>query len=633
MIEYAVLIALLPLLSAILIFFFGRWLPMKGAWLGILAVAASLVLSIDLFMRFMDGSLVTPVWSSWTWFTAGIYRFEVGILLDEASIVMLLMVSTVSLLVQIYSLSYMSDAPHFKRFYAYLSLFTFSMLGLVMANNYLQFFVGWELMGACSYFLISFEFEREAAGAAGNKAFLTTRLGDLGFYAGLLTIFYVSGTFNFIQIQEHLRDGYISSHMCYIIALLMFCGSVGKSAQFPLHVWLPDAMEGPTPVSALIHAATMVAAGVFLVARAYGFFVAAPDALQIVAWVGGITAVFAATMAITENDIKKVLAYSTISQLGYMIMAMGVLAYPAGLFHLTTHAAFKALLFLAAGSVIHAAHTNDMTKMGSLSKQLLLTTITFFCGTLSLIGFPLTSGYYSKEMILNSAFTGGHFVLFGIGCFTAFLTAFYMTRAFGLTFLGTPRERDRFAHAHESPWSMTLPLLLLSIPALGLGLVMTSSGLVDKFFGWPGLPATVESHKAGAIAVGSGLAGIVLGGILYPGQLPFVGRLAVRFSPLYRLLQRKYYIDELYGFLFIRRTVDLAHVANWFDAYVIDRVFVDGFGKIVDQLSVVKRWVNDHVRENVFSDALARRLQNSLAQNYLLVMTLGFVMFVLWRVF
>src|SRR4051812_9111890 len=270
MVEHAYLIALLPLGAALIIFFLGDWLPLKGAWIGIVAMAASLAMSVDLFLRYTDGSLALPFEMSWPWFSAGVYPFEWGVLLDGPALVMLLVVTIVSLLVQIYSLGYMHDAPRFKRFYAYLSLFTFSMLGLVLANNYLQFFVGWELMGACSYFLISFEFERDAAAAAGNKAFLTTRLGDLGFYAGLLATFFALGTFNFGQIQAHLHDGTISPRMAHLIALLFFCGAMGKSAQVPLHVWLPDAMEGPTPVSALIHAATMVAAGVFLVARSYG---------------------------------------------------------------------------------------------------------------------------------------------------------------------------------------------------------------------------------------------------------------------------------------------------------------------------------------------------------------------------
>jgi len=641
-VTHAYWIPLLPLVSAIIIFFFGRWLPVKGAWLGILAVAASFVMSIDIFMRFGDGSLKVPFEMSWPWFSAGIYPFEWGILLDGPSIAMLLVVTTVSLLVQVYSLGYMHDAPRFKRFYAYLSLFTFSMLGLVLANNYLQFFVGWEIMGACSYFLISFEFEREAAALAGNKAFLTTRLGDLGFYAGLLTIFFVMGTYNFGQIQAHLKDGVVSPHMAYIIALLVFCGSVGKSAQVPLHVWLPDAMEGPTPVSALIHAATMVAAGVYLVARTYPFFTVAPQALEVVAWIGAITALFAATIAVTANDIKKVLAYSTISQLGYMIMALGVSGYAAGLFHLTTHAAFKALLFLGAGSVIHAVHTNDMWKMGSLSKQMLTTTVTFFCGYLALVGFPFTAGYYSKEMILGMAYATHHTAIFAIGCVGAFLTAFYMTRAFALTFLGDPRERDRFAHAHESPWSMTIPLMVLAIPSIVLGYLMHSGGWVDKLFAVPNAPEVAESHVATIVAVGAGLSGMVSGAVLYLGRLELVQTLAGLLKPIHELLIHKYYIDELYEVLFVHPTMVLAQALDWFDFNIIDRIFVDGFGSLTRLLSRIDAWLDDHVVDGAVDGtgltvnavgALARKVQNGFVQNYLLVITLGFVFLVLWKIF
>jgi len=641
-VTHAYLIPLLPLGSAVIIFFFGRWLPTKGAWLGILAIAASFVMSVDILMRVMDGSLTVPFEMSWPWFSAGIYPFEWGVLLDGPSIVMLLVVTTVSFLVQVYSLGYMHDAPRFKRFYAYLSLFTFSMLGLVLANNYLQFFVGWEVMGACSYFLISFEFERDAAGAAGNKAFLTTRLGDLGFYGGLLTIFFVVGTFNFGQIQAHLHDGTVSPHMAYIIALLVFCGSVGKSAQVPLHVWLPDAMEGPTPVSALIHAATMVAAGVYLVARTYPFFAVAPDALNVVAWVGTTTALFAATIALTANDIKKVLAYSTISQLGYMILALGVGGYAAGLFHLTTHAAFKALLFLGAGSVIHAVHTNDMWKMGSLSKQMMTTTVTFFCGFLALSGFPFTSGYFSKEMILGTAYGTGHYAIFAIGCFTAFLTALYMTRAFSLTFLGEPRERDRFAHAHESPWSMTIPLMVLAVLSIVLGYLMHSGGWVEKLFAVPHAPELVESHAATLIAVGSSLFGLLLGALLYLGNLEIVAKLAQVFSPIYNLLVHKYYIDEIYWALFVRPTMALAKALDWFDFNVVDSIFVDGFGWITRLASKIDSWLDDHVVDGAVDGsgyvvtelgALARKAQNGFVQNYLLVITLGFVFLVLWKIF
>lgn len=642
MVNHAYLIPLMPAAAAIIIFFFGRWLPTKGAIVGILAIAASLLCSIDLFMRFMDESLKVPVELSWTWFSAGIYPFEWGILLDGPSLIMLLVVTTVSFLVQVYSLGYMHDAPRFTRFYAYLSLFTFSMLGLVLANNYLQFFVGWELMGACSYFLISFEFERDAAGAAGNKAFLTTRLGDLGFYAGLLTIFFVVGTFNFGQIAQHIRDGSVSPHMAYIIALLVFCGSVGKSAQVPLHVWLPDAMEGPTPVSALIHAATMVAAGVYLVARTYGFFLTAPQALEVVAWVGGITAVFAATIAVTANDIKKVLAYSTISQLGYMIMGLGVSGYTAGLFHLTTHAAFKALLFLGAGSVIHAVHTNDMWKMGSLSKQMLSTSITFFVGSLALAGIWPFAGFFSKEMILNTALATHHTALFAMGCFTAFLTAFYMMRACSLTFLGSPRERDRFAHAHESPWTMTVPLWILGGLSLVVGLFLMHGKLVEEIFAIPGAAEITESHLVTAIAVGSAVLGLVLGGAIYLGGFANPEALAKTFAPIHKLLVNKWYVDEIYWALFVHPTMKIAKALSWFDFNVMDRIFVDGFGWVTSWLSRLESWIDDHLVDGAVDGAgwtvssvgaVARRIQNGLVQSYILVITVGLIAMLLWKLF
>lgn len=639
MVEHAYLIPLLPLAAAVVIFFFGRWLPLKGAWLGILAVGFSLMMSADLFMRLLDKSLPVPTEMSLTWFDVSLYRFEWGIWLDGPSIVMLLVVTTVSLLVQVYSLGYMREAPRFKRFYAYLSLFTFSMLGLVLANNYLQFFVGWEIMGACSYFLISFEFERDAAAAAGNKAFLTTRLGDLGFYAGLLTIFFVLGTFNFGQIQNHLQDGNVSPHMAYIIALLIFCGSVGKSAQVPLHVWLPDAMEGPTPVSALIHAATMVAAGVYLVARSYGFFMAAPDALNVVAWVGGITAVFAATIALTASDIKKVLAYSTISQLGYMMMALGVGGYAAGLFHLTTHAAFKALLFLGAGSVIHSVHTNELWKMGSLSKQMATTFTTFLIASAALAGIPPLAGFYSKEMILNAAYSTHRYALFGMASFTAFLTAFYMTRCLALAFLGEPRERDRFAHAHESPWSMTLPLMGLGVLSLFVGYLLNHNELVHHLFEWHGAPEAGESHFVTAVALGSAGSGILLGGFLYLRGQEVPKKLARFFRPLYQLLVNKWYVDEIYEIVFIRPTARLAWALDWFDLNVIDRFFVDGFGWLTQRLSEIQSWIDDHIVDGLINGAgfsvsalgaAARRLQNGFVQQYLLIITVGFITLVLF---
>jgi NADH-quinone oxidoreductase subunit L len=402
----------------------------------------------------------------------------------------------------------------------------------------------------------------------------------------------------------------------------------------PLHVWLPDAMEGPTPVSALIHAATMVAAGVYLVARSYDFFLVAPQALEVVAWVGGITAIFAATIAVAADDVKKVLAYSTISQLGYMIMGLGVGGYSAGLFHLTTHAAFKALLFLGAGSIIHAVHTNDMWKMGSLSKQMPTTFWTFLMGTLSLVGFYGTSGYFSKEMIIGAAYASHHFLLYVIGCAGAFLTAFYMMRAFALVFLGEARERDRFAHAHESPWSMTVPLILLAVPSIILGWYMHAPETLAKFFPMHGLPELDEPSWVGYVGLGSGLAGLFVGGVLYLGSLGAVETFARIFAPIHKLLKNKYYVDEIYWGLFVRPTARLADLLDWFDFNIVDRIFVDGFGWLASLWSVLQSWFDDHIVDGAVDGmgwsaeglgAIARRVQNGLVQNYLLVITMALV--------
>ncbi len=642
MAENAYLIPLLPLASALIIFFFGRWIGWRASWLGILAIFSSLVMSTDLFMRWMDGTLKVPFEMSWPWFSAGGYPLEWGLLLDGPALVMLLVVCTVSFLVQLYSLGYMHGAPRFTRFYAYLSFFTFSMLGLVLANNYLQFFVGWELMGACSYLLISFEFEREAAGYAGNKAFITTKLGDLGFYAGLLATYFSVGSFNFGQIQAHISEGAISPNVACVIALLYFAAAMGKSAQVPLHIWLPDAMEGPTPVSALIHAATMVAAGIFLVARSYGFFLHAPVSLEVVAWVGGITALFAATIAVTANDIKKVLAYSTISQLGYMMLGLGVLGYTASLFHLTTHAAFKALLFLGAGSVIHAVHTNDMWKMGSLSKQMMITALTVFVGSLALAGVPPFAGFYSKDMILGATYATHHYVLFVIGLLTAFLTAFYMTRACALTFMGNARERDRFAHAHESPWTMWVPLAILAVFSFGLGWIMHHGDTLKQLFFWPGLQELEEPHIVMYLAIASALGGIALGWGIYLGGIIRPESLAKAFRPLYVLFVNKWYVDEIYKVLLIQPFQALCRALAWFDDNVIDKVGVDGTGWVAEKVSVIKSWFDDHVVDQGVDGTgwvvslvggWARRLQTGLVQNYLLMITLGFVVLVFWKIF
>ena len=392
--------------------------------------------------------------------TAGIVHIDMGILVDPLASLMLVIVTAVSLLVQIYSLGYMKGDPGFGRFFAYLSLFSFSMLTLVLADNFILLYMGWELVGLCSYLLIGFWYQKPEAASAAKKAFVVNRVGDFGFLIGILVLSILAGTLSFDGATRFIAGGGLSGAQVTLIALLLFCGAIGKSGQFPLHVWLPDAMEGPTPVSALIHSATMVAAGVFMVARLYGIFMASADALRLIASLGAFTAVFAALIALAQDDIKRILAYSTISQLGYMMLALGVGGYAAGVFHLTTHAAFKTLLFLGAGSVIHAVGTNDIWKMGGLGRRMPVTAITFFIAVLAIAGiFPL-SGFWSKDEILQAARASGHPELYVPALVTVFLTAFYMARLFFVAFAGESRSES---HAHESPVVMTVPLVILGL--------------------------------------------------------------------------------------------------------------------------------------------------------------------------
>ena len=389
-----------------------------------------------------------------------------GILVDNLTAVMLLVVTGVSTLVHLFSIGYMHGDPRYNRFFAYLSIFSFSMLGLVLSESFFFIYIFWELVGVSSYLLIGFWFEKKSAADAGKKAFITTHIGDVGFLIGNMIIFVTCGVFGFDEVFQAIGQGKLSGTLLTIAGIGVFCGAIGKSAQFPLHVWLPDAMEGPTPVSALIHAATMVAAGVYLVGRVYPMFT--PDAFLFIAYIGFITLFIAATIALTQNDIKKVLAYSTVSQLGYMIMGLGVGGYTAGLAHLATHAAFKACLFLGSGSVIHAVHSQDMREMGGLRKKMPITFVTFLIATLAIAGVPGFSGFFSKDMILAAALEFGmknpaHYVLFFGALFTAGMTAFYMFRLVIMTFLGEPKDHHKFDHAHESPPNMWVPLVVLAI--------------------------------------------------------------------------------------------------------------------------------------------------------------------------
>ncbi|HEY5460520.1 MAG TPA: NADH-quinone oxidoreductase subunit L [Deferrimonas sp.] len=507
MIRYAYIIPLLPLASFFINIAVGKRLPRKGDWLSLATILAGLVMSVGIFLEVFQAydpnfkyHVVAP------WLTVGDrFALNVGILVDNLTAVMLLVVTGVSTLVHLFSIGYMHGDPRYSRYFAYLSIFSFSMLGLVLAESFFFIYIFWELVGLSSYLLIGFWFEKKSAADAGKKAFITTHIGDVGFLIGNMIIFVTCGVFGFDEVFQAIGQGKLSGTLLTIAGIGVFCGAIGKSAQFPLHVWLPDAMEGPTPVSALIHAATMVAAGVYLVGRVYPMFT--PDAFLFIAYIGFITLFIAATIALTQNDIKKVLAYSTVSQLGFMIMGLGVGGYTAGLAHLATHAAFKACLFLGSGSVIHALHTQDLREMGGLRKKMPITFVTFLIATLAIAGVPGFSGFFSKDMILAAALEFGmrnpaHYVLFFGALFTAGMTAFYMFRLVIMAFLGEPKDHHKFDHAHESPPNMWVPLVVLAIFSFSFWF---KSPFVEK--GWVQTlitkPATVANVAEAPVAAAS----------------------------------------------------------------------------------------------------------------------------------
>src|SRR3989338_4418745 len=486
------LIALVPLISALLIIFFFHFSRKISAFLSIGAVFYGFLHSLlVLYVSYINPEKTLEI--NFPWIHAGAFKLFVGYLVDPLCAMMLVVVCSVSFFVQVYTHGYMKDDPNYPKFYAYLSLFTFSMLGLVFSTNLFQSYIFWELVGVCSYLLIAFWWYKPAAANACTKAFVVNRIGDMGLLIGLIMLYFSTQNFwtnkttlAFSELKGAIDFAVHSDILPVVgvisvttIALFVLMGPMAKSAQFPLHVWLPDAMEGPTPISALIHAATMVAAGVYLIARSYPLYIAAPVAMNVVSWIGGITAIFSATIALSQYDIKRTLAYSTCSQLGYMVMALGLGAYSAGLFHLMTHAFFKAMLFLCSGSVIIGCHhEQDMRHMGGLRKYMPITAITCLIGVLAISGFPLMSGFWSKDMILASAWEQNK-LLFAAGAITALLTAFYMFRLYFMTFSGKYRGH---AHPHETTPSITIPLMCLAIPSIFIGLI--GSPLIpggDKF--------------------------------------------------------------------------------------------------------------------------------------------------------
>ncbi|MED4351147.1 NADH-quinone oxidoreductase subunit L [Schinkia azotoformans] len=571
MMENAWLIPLFPLLSFVLLLIFGRRLKESSAYVGMLATLASLLLSVMVLLERLQGENVKI---EGTWLTIGNTGLTAGFEVNQLNALMLFIVSLVSFLVHMYSKGYMHGDERMPVFYSYLGLFTFAMLSLVISPNLLQVYIFWELVGLGSFLLIGFYFFNPEARAAAKKAFIVTRIGDVGLFIGMILLFWQVGSFEYDEIFAAVDAGAIEPFWITLTAILIFVGAVGKSGQFPLHTWLPDAMEGPTPVSALIHAATMVAAGVYLVASLFPLFSASGAAMTVVATIGGITAIFAASIGLVQKDIKRVLAYSTVSQLGYMMLALGAAGYVSGVFHLMTHAFFKALLFLAAGSVIHAVHTQDIEEMGGLWKKMKLTAPLFLIGTLAISGFPLLSGFFSKDEILVAAWTDGRYGLFWLAVGAAFFTAFYMFRLFFMVFTGESRG-EHGDHAHESPGVMTFPMIVLGILAIVSGYVNTP--WFGTFLGdW----LTEGSHSLGHghiegpgwimfVATGVSLAGILLAYLMYGAKVLSRDWLVKPFPVWYKVLYNKYYIDEIYHAIVVLGTRTIGLILQFVDTYIV----------------------------------------------------------------
>ncbi|MEI7542434.1 MAG: NADH-quinone oxidoreductase subunit L [bacterium] len=604
--------AVLPILAFIIIIAFTKKDKMASALVSIIAVGISFLLSC--FM--LSQQIIAPGLHIYNipWMYIGTVELNMGVMINQLTTIMLFVVTLVSMLVQIYSIGYMHDDEGFSKFFAFLSLFTFSMLGIVISNNLMQIYIFWELVGLSSYLLIGFWYTKPEASDAAKKAFVVNRVGDFGFLIGILILTFRAGTFDFLKVIAYVQSGAIEPGMMTIIALLLFCGAVGKSAQFPLHVWLPDAMEGPTPVSALIHAATMVAAGVFMVARLFAIFSFSPDAMHVIAYIGGFTSIFAASIALVQKDIKRILAFSTLSQLGYMILALGSGGYTAGMFHLTTHAFFKALLFLGAGSVIHAVHTNDIWETGGLHKKMPITSITMLIATLAISGiFPL-AGFWSKDEILVTLHDSGNMLLYYTAIITAFMTAFYMFRLYIVTFLG--KQGHHSEHAHESPLTMTIPLMILAVFSIFAGLVGIPGQEINisKFIFFAGVAGTEVLNHAETMNMNIAftstivaLSGIALAFIIYFFKFIKAESLKKVSGPIYTILENKYYIDEFYMFLIKNIFFVISEAVKWFDRNIVDGA--------VNGVAFLTRW----------GGAKLRRTTTGSLQTYALVIFSGMI--------
>jgi NADH-quinone oxidoreductase subunit L len=701
------LIPLLPAFGAAVMFFFGRRLQksaVNAVCVGVVVVAFLFACGTVLqYNGWADAHNHQPYQNIvYTWLgtdtghttyithdgTPANFQADAGFLIDPLSSIWLLFVTGVGMLIHIYSMGYMAHEGGYYRFFGYLNLFMFSMLTLILANNYVLMFVGWEGVGLCSYLLIGFYFQRKSASDAANKAFIVNRIGDAGFILGMFFIAWYMGSLRYVDVNAAARSGHfaIGDPIITAATLLLFVGACGKSAQLPLYVWLPDAMEGPTPVSALIHAATMVTAGVYMVARSNALFVLAPTSMKVVAIVGALTAIFAASIGLVQNDIKRVLAYSTVSQLGYMFLALGVGAFAAGVFHVFTHAFFKALLFLGAGSVIHAmSGEQDMRNMGALSSRIPVTYRTMFIATLAIAGIPPFAGFFSKDEILWQTWTsegGAYRILWGIGYITALMTAFYMFRLIYLTFYSKPRMSHEVEHhIHESPSSMTMPLVVLAVCSIFAGFLGWPHSLggsdrfakfLDPVFARGEAQVLTEQGKAGQLAAGekeeehtssteyllmflsvaAAGAGWWMAGRAYrDADKGFVEPIASAAPPVYNTLLNKYYVDEGYDYVFTGRrklgkvrlgAMGLGEASSWFDANVVDGA-VNATGWITRSTGSFSawwdKWIIDGIGVNgpaILARMLsypARLFEWGLVQWYALVMTAGLVGFVLYYVY
>lgn len=635
------LIPILPLFGSVLAGLLGRQIGRSGAhWVTILAVLGAFALSCVVAYEVFLNDLPVLNYTVYQWAVVDGFNFEVGFLIDSLTALMMVVVTFVSLMVHIYTIGYMHDDPGYQRFFAYINLFTFAMLMLVMANNFLQLFFGWEAVGLVSYLLIGFWFKKESAVRANLKAFLVNRGGDFGLVLGVAAVAFYMGSLDYAEVFSKIPEvngqtiSLVAGHewsVMTVICICLFIGAMGKSAQAPLHVWLPDSMEGPTPISALIHAATMVTAGIFMVARLSPLFEQSATALTFILIIGSVSALFLGLIGVVQNDIKRVVAYSTLSQLGYMTVALGVSAYSVAIFHLMTHAFFKALLFLGAGSVIIALHhKQDMREMGGLARLMPITAATAWLGSLALIGFPFFSGFYSKDMIIEavkaSDRVGSGFATFAVMAGVV-VTALYTFRMLYLTFHGPSRmDADTQAHAHESLWVVTIPLVLLAIPSVGIGYLtieplLFGGALADAITVAPGndVVAKLSQKFHGAFAFGLhgfvtpvfwlAMLGVAIATYVYLFNIKVAEQAKTRLHWLWNVLDRKYGFDEFYQKGIAGGSLSLAYLlSTWFDARLIDGALVNGAARWVGRLS-----------------AISRRLQTGFVFHYAFTMIIGLV--------